>query len=39
MAVKSVIESPTSTILVEKVRETVVRVGVDSTILGTGKEL
>jgi hypothetical protein len=38
-AVKSVIESSTSTILVEKVKETVVRAGVDSTILSAGKEL
>lgn len=38
-AANSVIESSASTILVEKVRETVVRAGVDSTILGMGKEL
>lgn len=37
--VNSVIESSTSTILAEKVKETVVRAGVDSTILGVGKEL
>lgn len=38
-AANSVIESSASTILVEKVRETVVSAGVDSTILGMGKEL
>jgi len=38
-AVQSVIESSTSTILVEKVKETVVRAGFDSKILNAGKEL
>jgi hypothetical protein len=38
-AVNSFIESSTSTILVEKIKETVVRAGVDSTILGVSKEL
>jgi len=38
-AVKSVIETSTSTILVEKVKETIVRAGTDSTIVGGGKEL
>jgi hypothetical protein len=38
-AVKSVIESSTSTILVEKVKETIIRTGTDSTIVGAGKEL
>jgi len=38
-AVKSAIESSTSTILVEKVKETVAKVGVDSSMLSAGKEL
>ena len=38
--VKSVIENAsTSTILVEKVKETVANVGSGSTVLGVGKEL
>jgi len=39
-AIKSVTENlSTSTVLVEKVRETVVNVGAGSTVLGAGKEL
>ncbi len=39
-AVKSVIESAsTSTVLVEKVKETVMKAGTGSTIMGVGKEL
>jgi len=38
-AVKSVIESPTGTVLVEKIKETVARAVVDSTISGVVKEL
>jgi hypothetical protein len=38
--VKSVLENTsTSTILVEKVKETVANVGTGSTVLGVGKEL
>lgn len=38
-AVRSVVESATSTVLVEKVRETVVAADAGSTILGFSKEL
>lgn len=39
-AVKSVIENAgTSTVLVEKVKETIVSGGAGSTVLGVGKEL
>lgn len=37
--VHSVLESATSTVLVEKIKETVVAAGAGSTILGASKEL